>query len=126
MTKRVRSGDLAALSAAVRDVADRIGRLPQSRLLTRAAGGLDLAQHFADAAAGIEARAATVAPRPRAVPTLSVFAVGDQVAVTGGDVLAAADGLDPTEPVWHDGERRALAEVLAQLQARAAALRATL
>ena len=54
---------------------------------------LDLAQHLADAAQGVEERAAAVAPVPRVVPDVGVFALGDQVAVTGTDLVAAALGL---------------------------------
>lgn len=126
MTKLRRTGELEALIATVGDVADRVGRLPESRLVHRAADGLALAQQLADAAMGIEARTATRAPEAREVPTLSVFAVGDQIAVTGQDLRAAAHGLERHILVWQDGAQRPLADVLAGLQARADALRATL
>lgn len=125
VTKLRRTGELATLIATIGDIADRIGRLPESRLGTRAVAGLELAQDLADATAGIEARAATTAPPAREVPSLSVFAVGDQVTVTGADLLAAADGLDGATPVWHGSEQCLLEQVLARLQARADALRAT-
>jgi hypothetical protein len=124
--KLSRTGELAMLIATVDDVAERIGRLPESRLRARAASGLELAQELADAAAGIEARAAANPPPPREVPALSLFAVGDQVAVTGADLLAAADGLAGTTAVWHRGEQCPLTELLAHLQACADAVRAVL
>jgi hypothetical protein len=64
-----------------------------------------LAQQLADAAQDLEAPGA---PR-RAVPDLGVFAVGDQVAVTGADLLAAAaaSGRDlPDEVVAAVGQLR--------------------
>lgn len=91
--------DPAALARAVRRLADRYRHLSESRLraridpdtdadATRATVGLALARRLAalgDAPSGVE------------VPDLGVFAIGDQIAVTGLDLardLAEAPG-DP-------------------------------
>lgn len=108
------------------DVGDRLRRLPESRLRTRAAAARELAQLLADAAAGIEGRSGDRPPAARRVPELNLFAVGDQVTVTGTDAGTAAGGLDGATPVWHDGERRALAEVLSTLQTAVQGLRVSL
>ena len=86
--------------------------------------GRGLAQALADAAAGIDARAAAVPPPERAVPALSVFAVADQVAVTAHDLTVAATRQDPATPIWWQGTRRPLQDVLDALAIRAGRLRA--
>jgi hypothetical protein len=102
----VTTQELARLLAlAVSDLVDRVRPLPQSRLVgrppelggrTRAEAVHGLAQRLADVAAGIENRdAVTPAPR-RTLPDLGPFLVGDQLAVTGADVLAAVLGPAPT------------------------------
>ncbi len=93
-------------------------RLPESRLNRVAGAARELAQALADAAAGIEGRDDAAPPPARAVPTLSVFALADQVAVTGGDLTAAGAGLDPTTPVWSGGARQPLQDVLGALAER--------
>lgn len=97
-------GSLALeLQADVRRVSDRLRNLSQTRLAgpvappepggppysSRAQAARDVAQALADTAAALEAAAAGVPAQLRAVPTLSDLAAGDQVAVTGHDLLAA-------------------------------------
>ncbi|MGW4383130.1 hypothetical protein [Kitasatospora sp. NPDC004531] len=81
----------ARLTAAVDRLADRFRALPQSRLLaavpghpSRAAAVLALAGRLADAGRALEG----LPPLP--VPDCGAFAVGDQLAVTGHDLAAAA------------------------------------
>jgi len=77
-------------------VADRLRSMSQERLTrgfppyaSRAAAALELAQRLADAAADI-----TEGPAERrTVPDLGPLVVGDQVAVTGADLVEAASGL---------------------------------
>jgi hypothetical protein len=110
----------------VLDLADRLRRLPESRLKKVAVAAHELAQALADAAAGVEARAADRPPPLRPVPRLSVFALGDQIAVTVHDLADAAAGLDAAEPVWRHGAKRPLAETLDALAEAAQRLRAQL
>jgi hypothetical protein len=86
--------------------------------------GRELAQALADAAAGVEGRHDPAPPASRPVPVLSVFAVADQVAVTGHDLAAAGAGLDPATAVWSDGVRQPLQDVLKALAARVEGVRA--
>lgn len=79
------------LALEVRRVADRLRSLSLTRLAaplppyaSRADAGHALAQRLADAAAGLEGH-----PR-RAVPRLGDESVGDQVAVTGADLVRIA------------------------------------
>ncbi|GAA0636579.1 hypothetical protein GCM10009547_46090 [Sporichthya brevicatena] len=104
------------------EIADRLRRMPESRLRRVADAAHALAQDLADAAAGVESRVADVPPALRPVPTLSVFAVADQVTVTAHDLTAAAAGLDPGTDVWWEGARRPLGDVLAALAERTRAL----
>ncbi|MEV4556978.1 hypothetical protein AB0K51_08250 [Kitasatospora sp. NPDC049285] len=67
--------------------------MPQSRLLgavpghrSRAAAALALARRFAEVGRALEGLA------PLDVPDAGAFAVGDQIAVTGHDLAAAAAG----------------------------------
>jgi hypothetical protein len=90
--------DVEALRIEVRRVADRLRSMSEERLTrpfpphaSRAAAGLALAQLLADSSAALEG-----AP-PRRVPDLGPLAVGDQVAVTGTDVVTAAAGV-PDDP----------------------------
>ena len=109
-----------------------------------------MAQLLALAAQGIEERSADSEPRWRRVPELNDFAVGDQVAVTGNDLLAllpllpspspsdhatvpphsfpsdhAALGIlvGPEETVWAPGTRRTALDVVAEAADHLAALR---
>ena len=95
------------LAADVARVSDRLRSLSTARLAgppapsaagepeqpSRAATGRHAAQLMADAAAELEAVAGGSAPLRRTLPQLADLAVGDQVAVTGHDVLAALDAL---------------------------------
>ncbi|MEV7177279.1 hypothetical protein [Kitasatospora sp. NPDC093679] len=81
----------AALVEAVDRLADRFRSMPQSRLLaavpghpSRAAAGLELARGLAAAALELEGEP------PREVPDAGPFAVGDQLAVAGHDLVIAA------------------------------------
>ena len=92
-----RAAPVAALAEQVGRLADRLRSLSDARL--RAAHRV--AQQLADAAA----RLAGEPVRP--VPRLDDLVVGDQVAVTGADLLAALDRAARDDP---DGPWRAAAE----------------
>lgn len=85
------------LAADVRRVADRLRSLSQARLAapcppydSAADAGRVAAQALADAAAAVAAATfAGAAPVGRELPRLSDFSVGDQVAVTGQDLVTA-------------------------------------
>jgi hypothetical protein len=62
-----------------------LGRLPDGR--TRAAAGHELAERVALAAQGVEERGAESAPVWRALPFEGPFVVGDQIGVTGHDLM---------------------------------------
>jgi hypothetical protein len=101
-------------------VADRFRHLSESRLTgalpphrTRAEAGRQLAQQLADAALGIGCRASTSPPRWREVPELNHFAVGDQIAVTGHDLVQVLAGVGADEPAWTRVGRRTTGEVVA-------------
>ncbi len=109
------------VAADVERLADRLRRLSPARLSqplppygTRADAGRFAAQLLADAAQGIEERDGSAAPRWRTVPSLPDHVVGEQVAVTGHDLLAALHGLAPDLPVWTQQGRRPATEVLAE------------
>ena len=108
------------------DCANRLRRLPESRLNKVAGSARDLAQLLADAAQGIENRTDERPPEPRTVPTLSIFALGDQLAVTAGDLAAAARGLGPAELVWWRAAREPLETVLQAAHGAAEHLRQAL
>jgi hypothetical protein len=100
---------------------DRLRSLSQARLLAAAppydslaAGARALAERLAATAAGIAERGSAEPPHRRPLPRLSEFAVGDQVAVTGKDLLAACGGVADTDLVWCDGRRRRTAEAIAE------------
>lgn len=117
---------IGTLGHALLDTADRLRRLPESRLNKVATAGRGMAQGLADAAAGIEARAAATPPPERAVPVLSIFAIADQVTVTAHDLRAAAAGLAPETTVWWGGVRTPLRDVLEALAERVEQVRAQL
>jgi hypothetical protein len=73
--------------------------------VSRAGAGHRLAQLLADATAGVAGRAAGMAPASRLVPVIDMFALGEQIAVTGHDLVLELDGLPDRELVW-DGARR--------------------
>jgi hypothetical protein len=85
--------------------------MPESRLLrslpdgrSGARAGYDLAALLARMAHGVEERESAAAPRWRAFPDVGPFSVGDQIAVTSHDLVAAVTGLveaeGPDELVW--------------------------
>lgn len=136
--------DVGRLALDVRRLADRLRSLPQSRIqvrldpqpalpaglpapaegpLTRAVFAHALAQLLADAALGVEAREGRQPPPRRPLPTLSVFTVGDQVGVTGTDLVNALRGVAPDAEVWTPaGTRGPAGDVLAQCLDAVAAL----
>jgi ABC-type amino acid transport substrate-binding protein len=123
----------AEIEADVRRVAERLRTLSVAQLAaaappyaSRAAGGRTVAQSLADAAQALEERESGVEPRWRDVPALSDLAVGDQVALTGQDLLTALDSGGPDETVWVRGTRRTSGEVVADAAAQLAALRRAL
>lgn len=78
--------DTIELDEAVDRLADRLRRLPESRLRAGAAAeGLRLARELAARAQ----RLADPAGPPRAFPDAGAFAVGDQLAVAGHDLADA-------------------------------------
>lgn len=116
------------LALDVRRVSDRLRSLSQTRLgrpcppyPSAADAGRRAAAVLADAARELEAAAPGPAngPADRAgrhdVPRLSDFAVGDQVAVTGNDLLAALDLVPPDADVDGRTARDAVAEAAAVL-----------
>ncbi len=118
------------LEADARRVPDRLRSLSQARLAapapphdSAADAGRAAAQALATAAQGLAERSARGEPRWRAVPRLSDFAVGDQVAVTAHDLLAELAGCDPAEPTWAPGTRRTAVEVVTSAAATLAATR---
>ena len=120
----------AALARDVDRVADRLRGLSQARLAavapphaSCAAAARATAQTFADASAGLEAGHDPAAPTWRALPELSDLAAGDQVAVTGHDLLAAAERVAPDDLVWARDGRRTAHEVLGEAADALAALR---
>jgi hypothetical protein len=111
---------LERLATEVERVSDRLRTLPQRRLEAPsppydsvAAAARALAQQLADAAQGVDERARAGSPRWREVPALGVFAAGDQVTVTGRDLLAALAGVPPETPVWTRDGRGTAADVAA-------------
>lgn len=129
--------DMAALAdfrTSLGRLVDRLGRLPQRRLTAAGAAagtgrsaaetGRELAEHLAAWSAGVEGRSESAAPPRRSLPDVGPFGVGDQLAVTGHDlVLALAELTDLDDPVWDGGARRPAREILADALARVAALR---
>lgn len=108
----VLAGEVGRVADRLRSMSDvRLGQ-PFPPVGTRASAALDLAQLLADAAQGVEERDRPHPPASRVVPDVGVFALGDQVAVTGTDLVTAATGLDPAEPVWTQDGRRPLGEAL--------------
>jgi hypothetical protein len=121
------------LATDVRRVADRLRSLSPARLAaqapphaSRATAARVTAQVLADAAQGIEERDRDDEPIWRSLPTLHDFTVGDQVAVTGHDLLTAAAAVAAAEPVWAHGARRTAQEVFADAARRLEELRGLL
>jgi hypothetical protein len=120
----------AEIDADVRRVTERLRTLSEAQLAaeappypSRAAGGRAVAQVLAAAAQAIEERESGAQPPRRAVPVVSDLAVGDQVAVTGHDLLAALGTVALEETVWAGGTRRTAREVVDDAAAQLAALR---
>jgi hypothetical protein len=91
--------DVGPLRLEVGLVADRLRSMSAERLTrpfppyaSRAEAALNLAQLLADHSADLEGR-----PR-RTLPDLGALVVGDQVAVTGADLAAAACDLQEGDP----------------------------
>lgn len=86
---------LTRLASAYRSLPESklLGRLPDGR--TRAAAGHELAVLIATAAQGVEDRSRPSAPSWRPLPYEGPFVVGDQIGVTGHDLLAACTRLAP-------------------------------
>ena len=104
------------LAADVRRVADRLRSLSQTRLArpsppypTAADAGRAAASALAACGRGLETVAGGAPPGVE-LPRLSDFAVGDQVAVAGHDLLAVLDAVGPDTPVDGRPARVAVAE----------------
>ncbi|HET9946036.1 MAG TPA: hypothetical protein VFR56_10310 [Actinomycetes bacterium] len=132
------------LAADVRRVSDRLRSMSATRLasppgpsadpadqgpayVSRAQAGRAAAAELARVATALEAQAARPGPadpppsHPRQVPDLPVLsdlAVGDQVAVTGHDLLAALDAVPPGTPVWTSTDENPTAEQAVRQAAR--------
>ncbi|WP_327068560.1 hypothetical protein OG500_22930 [Kitasatospora sp. NBC_01250] len=114
---------LAEFVESVERLADRFRAMPQSRLLgavpghaSRAAAALALAQQLADAAQRLEEGPRAAA---RTVPDAGVFAVGDQLAVAGHDLVTALVTPSPF-PAALDAPGPDAGEVLARAAAAVA------
>jgi hypothetical protein len=109
------AGEIARVSDRLRTLSlDRLsGPLPP--YASRAEAGRALAQRLADAAQGIEGRGSGEPPSWREVPRLGDHAAGDQVAVTGQDLLAALAAAEADDEVsakaWTRAGRRPVREV---------------
>jgi len=147
----------AEIEADVRRVAERLRTLSEAQLAaaappysSRAAGARTVVQTLADAAQALEERDSGAEPHWRDVPALPDLSVGDQVALTGNDLLAqlppstptstptggdhavhaiptggdhAVPAVGPEETVWARGTRRTAGEVVADAAAQLAGLR---
>lgn len=123
----------AALARDVERVADRLRGLSEARLAqpvaghpSRAAAALAVAQLLAEAAQGLEQRSEPEEPSWRSVPALGDLSAGDQLAVTGHDLVAASRAVEPGAAVWARGRRRTAAAVLDEAAGRLAELRLAL
>ncbi|MGQ0625195.1 MAG: hypothetical protein ACT4PP_11180 [Sporichthyaceae bacterium] len=97
---------------AVTAASDRLRTLPESRLRRVEESVRAVLERLAELGAGIEARAVATPPRAPAVPELSVFALGDQLAVLGTDVVVGLDALARGDLVWLAGDRAPAARAL--------------
>lgn len=107
---------LAECQAAHAAVVRRLRHMTEARLTGRAEIARSLSATLAVAAQGIEEAASPSEPAWRAVPAVGIFALGDQVAVLGHDLLAAATGRYGSEPAWTPSGRRPLEDVLAAVR----------
>lgn len=121
---------LAELGRDIERVSDRLRGLSTARLAaaapphaSRAAAARATAQTLADGAAGLEARRDPVEPPWRVLPELDDLMVGDQVAVTGHDLVTAAQGAAPDDHVWARHGRRTAQDALSHAAEALAALR---
>ncbi len=121
MTSGTKPGDgiVDELAVEVTRVTEAYRRMPHSKFGLRmepygdrATAGHRLAARFAALAQGLEERDDPEPPRWRELPVLEPFALGDQIAVTGNDLLGAYRSL--AEPaaahVWTPGDGRMPAE----------------
>jgi hypothetical protein len=119
------AGLTARLEADVERVAGRVRGLSLPRLArplppygTVADAARRAAQLLAECAQGAEERGRERAPAWREVPRLPDHVVGDQVAVTGHDAVAALRAVgDAATPVWSRAGRRPAGEVAAEVLA---------
>ncbi|PYC82745.1 hypothetical protein C7C46_10390 [Streptomyces tateyamensis] len=119
--------DVLDLQDAVDALADRFRAMPQSRLLgaveghrSRAAAALALARELAATAQLVEFGPAGP---PREIPEAGAFAVGDQLAVAGHDLVAALGPLEPQARIaTRDGAHRTAADLLAEAVAAVGAV----
>jgi hypothetical protein len=110
------------LAAEVARVSDRLRTLSLTRLsapfppyASRAEAGHLLAQRLAVAAQGVDERREAGPPVWRRLPRLADHATGDQVAVTGRDLLEAVLSAEPDARVWTPDGPRSLAEVMEEV-----------
>ena len=110
------------LADALSRLASVFRALPQSKLLgllpdgrSRAAAGHELAVLLARAGQGVEERERGVAPDFRDVPFDGPFVVGDQIAVTGHDLVAGLRGLGGSVLVWGPDGRRVSAGAMVEM-----------
>ncbi|WP_194899838.1 hypothetical protein [Catenulispora pinisilvae] len=124
-----------ALAAELTRLAEGYRRLPHSKFALRlepygdrAQAGYWLASQVTTVAQGIERWDSPRPPLWHRLPALGVFALGDQIAVVGNDLLAAYRALkDPRETlIWTPGDGRVPAEkaMAAVLESTAALRRA--
>ncbi|MEU7156638.1 hypothetical protein [Streptomyces chrestomyceticus] len=100
--------DVTPLQTAVEALADRLRALPQSALARGAAAeALAVARELAERAQRVE----EPGREPRELPDAGMFAVGDQVAVAGHDLV---------EAIRAAGDERALAEAVDLVRGAAA------
>ena len=119
------------LADAVSRLASVFRALPQSKLLgklpdgrSRAVAGHGLAVLLARAGQGVEERDRDVAPVFRDVPFDGPFVVGDQIAVTGHDLVAGLRGLEASAVVWGpDGHREPVGTVVEMVMGEVVRLR---
>ena len=100
---------LTRLSARFRSMPESklLGRLADGR--SRAAAGHELAGRLALAAQGVEDRGEAMPPTWRLLPFEGPFVVGDQIGVTGHDLLVACAGTVAAQAageVWTSGDGR--------------------
>ena len=122
------------MEKAIRELADRLRSMPQSRLArvddrlggqTLSAASHELAQWCAGAAAGVGRQGEAAGLKVPVVPRLSDLACGDQVQVLGRELIAVLATVDGATPVWLEGSWGTAAEVGAEFAERVDVLRAS-